>query len=263
MIESSVSFFMPQGQALGYLRGDPLTEGDLAELRLGHRLVFVALADPMVYVGDHVEPKGTDLATLKWIEHEARNAAQTAVRAEQLPTVEEGQSELLARHDTHVEAVVLESDPEGRLTDRVIYCLATLTSDGQAVLQRCVAVGYLPSSPYRDELHKLVAVVAWGDWWADDTVVGDDCDPHEPRHGHPIPAGAVRVLSVARRHDPEGERGTPTGRHVAPHLRRGHWRRQHYGPRSELVRRMWISPVLVNADRGVLAPMVYRLPTIA
>lgn len=50
------------------------------------------------------------------------------------------------------------------------------------------------------------------------------------------------------------------GKSVAPHLRRGHWRRQHYGPRNSLVRRVRIGPVLVNAGAGELLPQVYRLP---
>jgi hypothetical protein len=40
----------------------------------------------------------------------------------------------------------------------------------------------------------------------------------------------------------------PTGRTVCPHLRRGHIRRQHYGPNRELIKQVWIAPVFVNAD---------------
>jgi hypothetical protein len=35
-----------------------------------------------------------------------------------------------------------------------------------------------------------------------------------------------------------------------PHWRRGHWRRQHYGERNSMVKRVWIRPVLVNAEKA-------------
>lgn len=44
------------------------------------------------------------------------------------------------------------------------------------------------------------------------------------------------------------EEHPPTGRTCAPHLRRGHIRRQHYGPNNALVKKVWIEPMFVNAD---------------
>lgn len=38
-----------------------------------------------------------------------------------------------------------------------------------------------------------------------------------------------------------------------PHLRRGHVRRQHYGPHNELVKQIFVEPVFVNADEGWIA----------
>lgn len=40
----------------------------------------------------------------------------------------------------------------------------------------------------------------------------------------------------------------PTGATRAAHLRRGHIRRQHYGPGNQFVKTKWIAPVFVNAD---------------
>lgn len=42
------------------------------------------------------------------------------------------------------------------------------------------------------------------------------------------------------------------GTHARPvgHLRRGHWRKQHYGAGFQCVRPVWIKPVFVNADRN-------------
>jgi hypothetical protein len=73
-------------------------------------------------------------------------------------------------------------------------------------------------------------------------------------------AGGVCVLNVKRT---SGDRATGNdgpGRTVAPHVRRGHWRRQYYGPGRQLVKRIRIAPVLVNAVRSGIAPRVYRLP---
>lgn len=39
-----------------------------------------------------------------------------------------------------------------------------------------------------------------------------------------------------------------TGGQVQPHMRRGHIRNQRHGPHSALTKRIWISPVFVNAD---------------
>jgi len=40
---------------------------------------------------------------------------------------------------------------------------------------------------------------------------------------------------------------------VRPHLRRGHIRNQHYGPKNEMVKSVFIQPVFVNADEGWIA----------
>lgn len=44
-----------------------------------------------------------------------------------------------------------------------------------------------------------------------------------------------------------------TGSSKRPHLRRGHIRTQHYGPRNELTQKIFIQPVFVNADEGWIA----------
>ena len=77
------------------------------------------------------------------------------------------------------------------------------------------------------------------------------------RHG-----ADVHVLNVARTvgHARSAE---PTGKTVAPHVRRGHWRRQRYGEGNAQVRRIRIAPLLVNAHLGDMAERVYRLPAEA
>jgi hypothetical protein len=42
--------------------------------------------------------------------------------------------------------------------------------------------------------------------------------------------------------------GNVAGRHVRPHLRRGHIRNQRYGPEMSLSKKIWIGPCMVNVD---------------
>lgn len=52
----------------------------------------------------------------------------------------------------------------------------------------------------------------------------------------------------------------PRSGHIAPHLRRGHVRRQHYGSGNQMEKKIWIAPVFVNADHDfVAARKTYRL----
>jgi hypothetical protein len=77
------------------------------------------------------------------------------------------------------------------------------------------------------------------------------------RHG-----ADVHVLKVGRTvaHAPSAE---ATGKTGAPHVRRGHWRRQRNGERNAHVRRSRIAPLLVNAHLGDMAERVHRLPAAA
>lgn len=50
--------------------------------------------------------------------------------------------------------------------------------------------------------------------------------------------------------------GQPTGRTVAPHLRRGHIRNQAWGPRRSFHKSVWIDPIFVNADPSYVSTRV-------
>lgn len=43
------------------------------------------------------------------------------------------------------------------------------------------------------------------------------------------------------------------GQPKCPHLRRGHIRRQHYGPHNSFIKKIWIQPVFVNADENYVS----------
>lgn len=57
------------------------------------------------------------------------------------------------------------------------------------------------------------------------------------------------TISLPREMEDDPDHAPKPGGTRCPHLRRGHNRRQHYGPRSALVRTQWIAPVFVNADK--------------
>lgn len=59
----------------------------------------------------------------------------------------------------------------------------------------------------------------------------------------------VTTISVPREMEDDPEHAGITGQAKAPHLRRGHVRRQHHGPRNVMVKSIWVAPVFVNADR--------------
>lgn len=50
------------------------------------------------------------------------------------------------------------------------------------------------------------------------------------------------------KHLDDDEDHPPTGSAKAPHLRRGHIRRQHFGAGNQEIKKVWIAPVFVNAD---------------
>lgn len=55
------------------------------------------------------------------------------------------------------------------------------------------------------------------------------------------------------RYLPDDVDNPPRGGHIAPHLRRGHIRRQHYGANNQFEKQIWIAPVFVNADPDFVA----------
>lgn len=57
----------------------------------------------------------------------------------------------------------------------------------------------------------------------------------------------VTTISVSKNLSTDSEHATE-GKPKAPHLRRGHIRRQHYGPHNAYLKQIWIEPVFVNAD---------------
>lgn len=67
------------------------------------------------------------------------------------------------------------------------------------------------------------------------------------------------TISLPAERDADGE-NPPRGTKVAPHLRRGHVRRQHYGAGNQMEKKIWIASVFVNADPDFVATRTkYRI----
>lgn len=85
-----------------------------------------------------------------------------------------------------------------------------------------------------------------------------DCTVHDV--GFRIAPQLAEVRRVYE-HDAEERIGGATGRHVAPHVRRGHWHGYWTGPRENPtgLEIKWIAPTVVNSSRGELAGTVHEV----
>ena len=74
---------------------------------------------------------------------------------------------------------------------------------------------------------------------------------------------APQLAEVRRVYELEakGQDGGKTGRHVAPHVRRGHWHGYWTGPRENPtgLEIKWVAPTVVNASRGELEGTVHEV----
>jgi hypothetical protein len=282
---AATPFWLPHGQTYGYANSLPLDPEDLDQVRLPYPQVLVVLADPMTLPpvpGTDIDPvlarklRELDNATL----HMGRNEDPATLinlfghiydmsAMSPPPTL----ADVLAARGAQVEAVLLLGDALGRLDDVFAWCLAIPAASG-GVLGRFTVAARRSATRFASQIDNLAAVAAWADWHPPDRELaipahasgrelakltsGAEFRKLEARGG----AGSVRVLNVSRTnaatrdHESAGE-GTP----MAPHPRRGHWRRQRHGPKNSLVKRVRIAPVIVNAGRGGMVPRVYRLPT--
>ncbi|HVT78340.1 MAG TPA: hypothetical protein VHD87_14990 [Acidimicrobiales bacterium] len=274
LVGSAAPYWLPAGQAAGYADSQPLTDEDRAELRMPHGNTLIVPAEPILIEGhDGVPPTIEDRDEwTKALIDVSDNAQDIAlVRRPSRPADSRGGRETLPfgaaawSYGLALEAVVVEADRSGKLTGRVVLCLAVPSRARSAVMARWAMPAFIDGHALSHVVEQLAAVVAWGTWADARTDDEDDdvSDKTKPRRGASPAAGLVRVLDVAATDSDTGGASTPTGRQVAPHTRRGHWRRQHHGPGNSLVKRVRIAPVLVNAKLGPLAPRVYRIRPVA
>lgn len=286
-LRRAVPFWLPSAQVRGFVDSEPISDAELEDVRLPFDATLLTFAEPL-----RIAPSVTnedlphDLDVL-------RKALIALERLEERPTYYDilemsfrfdkeanppDLAEVVAHWGAKVEGVLLLADRDGGLRDEFAWCIALGEDLPQVHAGRFVlpALRSRLAPALRDVVVNLAAAASWGHWHEPDTelelpaaVTMKDAEAlaqdkaflqREPHGG----AGAVRVLNVARTGGGMQRTTTPTGRTVAPHLRRGHWRRQHHGPRGSLVKRVRVAPVLVNASRlSDVVPQVYRLPVEA
>jgi hypothetical protein len=270
---AAVPFWLPPGHTIAYLDSEPLSGEDIEDLRPPFAQVLVAFADPARLPAIDPSILAGD-ARMQWIDHLAATSSglpdgrdimigATSSFQAPLPTLWDA----IASRGALIEAVLLLGDAHGRVDDLFAWCVAVPSASAGRVLGRWVIPASRRGTSYANLVVNAAAVAAWADWHRPGQSRSADEQREESGGGGATRnrEDTVHVLNVSAT-TPKGAqpevRGEPTGRSTAPHRRRGHWRRQHFGPGRTQMRRFRIAPVMVNAGRlGADRPQIYRLPT--
>jgi hypothetical protein len=274
---AAVPFWLPPGHTIAYLDSEPLSGDDVDEMRLPFAQVLVAFAEPARLPALNQGALPDDDPRLAWIDHLVADSdgvpdsrevliAGTNSFTAPLPTLWAA----IAARGAHIEAILLLADAHGHLDDLFAWCIAIPSTTAGAVIGRWVIPASRSTTSYANLVANAAAVAAWADWHRPghsrdvnkeeaEQTLGDDVRASRQRA-----EDTVHVLNATATTTAEpstSTRGQPTGRTTTPHRRRGHWRRQHYGPGRTEIRRIRIAPVMVNAGRlGTDRPQIYRLP---
>lgn len=284
-LTAGAAYWLPAGQTAAFADSEPMNDSDRREMIMPYPQVFLAFAEPLILEATSPSSAPADAEQWKLLSAVAHDSLRGDVTVGQFISdrdISRGNEHWMSididgaieRVGAHIEGVLLLADEYGRPTDLFAWCLAIPGAYGSP-LGRFVIPALRSTSQYRDAVDNLTAVVAWAQW-------------HEPDDSTDVPLGiplseveaqistadfqrdakrsgaGIRVIDVGSTH-----RGSKTPRRpsdgdrdaapVTPHFRRGHWRRQRFGPGLEESKRIRIAPVLVNAHRGGIAHRVYRL----
>lgn len=296
-LSTAVPFFVPSGHIESAADGEPLDPADHDDIRLPFRSVLIVPAEAMhipphrtmsceladVYAaleGVHPWLRGPltpyadsidfqafarrDLPRLGYLFQDFRAGAHITI------------DDAIATRGALVDGLVLIADAECRLADEFVWCLAIPDERGGRALARVAVAGRRSATAWATQIDNLAALAAWADWHPPEMVFELPDDPESPEFRRALNSGRFRRLerrgaagnvhvldvssSLTRHHA-----GVPTGRIVPPHRRRGHWRKVRTGTRADWdnhrsVRRVRISPTIVNAGLGAPDPAIYRLP---
>lgn len=275
---TAASFWLPTGQAAAFADSDALDDEDRAALLLPFPQVFLAFAEPLL-----VPPRRQRTAPEEWAHREmvrtiaSRSPGLMAVwgalvppRPDDDPMELPALADMLDHDGAAIEGVLLLADSMGRVSDTMAWCVR-LGVDAPASLGRHLIPASLSATIHRHLVENLIAVAAWADWHdPDDELATAGLDgptirelakkPTFRRDADRAGAGGVRVLNTRATHGGGAgeDDGTPK-RELAPHVRRGHWRRQRFGPGRQQIKRIRIAPVVVNAAKGNIGHRVYTV----
>lgn len=272
---AATPFWLPAGHTIAYLDSEPLSTEDIEELRLPYPQVLVTFAEPARLPAIDTAALSDDDSRLTWIDYTVATSdghpeprgliiAGTNNFTEPLPAL----WDVIAARGAHIEAVLLLADAQGRMEDLFAWCIAIPSTAAGGAMGRWVIPASRATTLYANLVVNAAAVAAWADWHRpghtrDTNPETQHLDSNATKPKRNQPEDHVHVLNVTATAPPDQTPAAaePTGRTTAPHRRRGHWRRQHYGPGRTNTRRIRIAPVMVNAGRlGGDRPQIYRLP---
>ncbi|OBK38612.1 hypothetical protein A5658_03580 [Mycobacterium sp. 1245111.1] len=271
---AAVPFWLPPGHTIAYLDSEPLTGEDIDDMRLPFAQVLVTFAEPARLPATAREALADD-PRLRWIDHlvgtgkklpDVKDMVIAGTDSLQSPTM--SLWDAIGGRGAHVEAVLLLADAHGHLDDLFAWCVAIPSYVARGTLGRWVIPASRSATGYANLVANAAAAAAWADWHRPGHGSAAADEATSPEVGEPTrqqrPEDTVHVLNVTATTSADDQptaTGEPTGRTTAPHRRRGHWRRQHFGPGRAQIRRVRIAPVMVNAGRlGADRPQIYRLP---
>ncbi|HVT77931.1 MAG TPA: hypothetical protein VHD87_12935 [Acidimicrobiales bacterium] len=189
--------------------------------------------------------------------------------------------------DTQVQAVIISAGPGGvGIDDTVVWLVCAPAEHTGGRARYAIGEGSLRTATGASAVRSLAAAVAYADWKApqppaDGPVPGTKEFYKALRHNKVRRAeeqgayAGVHVIDLGRTVTRHGVDANTTGRTVAPHLRRGHWRSVRIatrdetgaiiGDRSGVQGRDWhyegrfVAPTVVNLAHGAPRSVAYRV----
>jgi len=271
---SAAPHWIPPGQTVAFIDSDPMPDASRDDLRLPFPQVFVAFADPLRVPPVAGAPEPALASALAKLPEGLKDVGHPEATLKELVPAHGTLPSVVDFYGAWVEGVVLLSDSLGRPLDTIGWCIAVLPSPSVAIArllvpasrQACKVPGIIDS---------IEAILAWAGWDAPDAGTAAPVnprtdlvktmldDPRADQDSYRTDLGGVHVLNLRRTRTASDSHGDGTGPSVAPHLRRGHWRRQRVGVGRAETQWVRVAATVVNAGKGTIAPQVYRLPITA
>jgi hypothetical protein len=262
-LSSAANFWMPPGQVHGYLDSDPISADDRDHIRMAYPNVLLELGNPIILNPqpgaaevdtEFLEKATVDLLRSKNLSNSRTWLLNTMTRVNAVNVLD-----LIAARGARIEGVLLLADDQGVASGRIAWCLAVPARAG--MLGRWTLPAHRDHTIYAEQIDALMAVAAWADWHEPaDPAIATSSHRRSAALQRAAAGGRVHVLSAARTSSAVA-RARPTGRTVAAHIRRGHWRRQPVGAGRAEIRMLRVSPAIIGAANLPKSAPVYRLPT--